>query len=87
MLPVIVVAVVAVGLIIVLLLVGLRASKLTRDLEAAERTIEMAKRQNAALQGDGNTLAARLTALDQENKQNLAWLRVLSLKLTDGVPH
>lgn len=73
--PVIFVAVITVGLIIVLLLVGMPALKLTRDIEEAADTGEMAKRQPAVLQGEVSALETRLPSLDRETKQNFAWLR------------
>jgi hypothetical protein len=64
---ILIVAVVAVGLVIVLVLVGARASKLARELEAAELRIE-------GLQGDKRALTGRLVAADEEDKKKIGWL-------------
>jgi hypothetical protein len=60
-------AVVTVGLMIVLVLVGSRATRLARELEAAELRIE-------TMQGDKRALSGRLVAADEEDKKKIGWL-------------
>jgi hypothetical protein len=64
---VIIIAFVTACLVSVLVLVGARAGKLARELDAAERKIE-------SLQGETRALAGRLAATEEEDKRKIGWL-------------
>jgi hypothetical protein len=64
---VILIALVAASLVGVLVLVGARASKLTLELEAAERKLE-------ALRGEHRAFGARLAAAQEADKKKDGWL-------------
>ncbi|UQA61373.1 GTPase domain-containing protein [Polyangium aurulentum] len=67
MTTIIVVLIVAAALVGVLVMVGMRASKLGQELEEADRKI-------ASLQGDISDLSAKNTALQEEDKKKAGWL-------------
>jgi GTPase SAR1 family protein len=64
---IIVIALVAAALVGVLVMVGVRASKLGQELEAAEHKIE-------TLQGENRGLVARIAAMDEDSKKKDGWL-------------
>lgn len=55
------------ALVVVLIVLGMRASKLTEELEVAER-------KNGELDAKNRELVANVAALDTENKKKIGWL-------------
>jgi len=70
LISIILIGVISTGFMAILLLVGMRASKLSRELEASQRNV-------AVLQGNVQALSSRLVALQEVDAKNVGLLGLL----------
>ncbi|MDI3290291.1 hypothetical protein [Polyangium sp. 15x6] len=63
----IIIGIIITALVVVLIVLGMRASKLTEELEAAEM-------KHQSLAGANRELQAQVTSLDADNKKKIGWL-------------